>query len=425
MTRIVQLTTYPLKAPRHGGQLRCAAIRECYRSLGFEVETVAAIHGSDYRSSDQERNDIVLPADHSCFDPEFARFTDAQSGRLLATDPAIWRAFAALLERLRPDVIALEQPWLYPAVKRWLAERDDAIAPRLIYSSQNIEWRLKRDESGDPAARAEAQMREVARVEALEHEVVRAADLVVACTDEELAELRAMAGDNGGSRIYVTAHNAIAPFAAEPSRIEAVKRRYGLDRYPLFVGSAHPPNADGFWQMLAPSLAFLRPDERIVVAGGVAHYLRQHPVYAAWPAINEPRLAILGELERDDLVALLGGASLILLPITTGGGSNLKTAEAIYSGKPLLATPHALRGYGDAGRWPTLTVAATADAFRRCMRAVLDRPTPDEPANYESIREQVTWRRSLQSLAQAMLALTKVEPPQGGADAPSKIAGTS
>jgi hypothetical protein len=56
---------------------------------------------------------------------------------------------------------------------------------------------------------------------------------------------------------------------------------------------------------------------------------------------------------------------------------------------------------------------------------VLDRPTPDEPANYESIREQVTWRRSLQSLAQAMLALTKVEPPQGGADAPSKIAGTS
>jgi glycosyltransferase involved in cell wall biosynthesis len=409
MKRIVQLTTYPLKSPRHGGQLRCAAIRACYRELGFEVATIAAIHGTDYRPADLEADDLVLPADHAAFDPRLARFIDLQSGELIAGDDgATWRAFARTLDRLAPDVIALEQPWLYPAARRWIDARaaTGVAPPRLIYSSQNIEGKLKRDERAD-GARDALQADAVARVERLEREAVRHADLVVACTDEELVELRAM-DDAPQARAWVVAHNAIAPFEADPQRIAEVRRRLGIDRYALFVGSAHPPNADGFWRMLAPSLAFLRPDERIVVVGGVVNYLRQHPVYRAWPAIDEARLVTPGEIERDDLVALLGGAHVILLPITTGGGSNLKTAEAIYSGRPVLATPHALRGYGDAAHWPTVTVAATADAYRRSLRAMLDRDTEQLPANYPSIREEVTWRRSLAPLAQAVRSLARV-----------------
>jgi FkbM family methyltransferase len=407
MKRIVQLTTYPLKAPRHGGQLRCAAIRACYRDLGFEVETIAVLHGTDYPATDHERNDIVLRADSPFFDPAFPRLTDLQRGRFLVSDAQVWARFRALLDRLRPDAIQLEQPWLYPAVRRWLQERafDAQARPRLIYSSQNIEWKLKRDECTPDAADAQAYQREIANIEALEREVVRAADMVVACTDEELAELRAMAGagdSDASRRVYVTAHNAIAPFVADAERVTATRRRLGLGRYALFVGSAHPPNADGFWRMLAPSLALLRPDERIVVAGGVAHFLRSHPVYRAWPGINEPRLAVLGEIERADLDALLGGAAMVLLPITTGGGSNLKTAEAIHSGRPVLATPHALRGYGDAAHWPTITVAETPEAFRRVLRTLLDREAPPLPADYAQIRAEVTWGRSLAPLAVAV-----------------------
>ncbi|HEU4663268.1 MAG TPA: glycosyltransferase [Dokdonella sp.] len=406
MKRIVQLTTYPLKTPRHGGQLRCAAIRACYRDAGFEVATVAAIHGSDYRPADLERDDLVLPADHAAFDPRLARFVDLQSGELIAHDDGpIWRAFARTLDRLAPDAIAFEQPWLYPAARRWIDARVAAGAPppRLVYSSQNIEWKLKRDECAG-GTRDAMQADAVARVERLEREAVRHADLVVACTDEELAELRAM-DEAPQARAWVVAHNAIAPFEADPQRVADVRRRLGIDRYAVFVGSAHPPNADGFWRMLAPSLAFLRPDERIVVVGGVVNFLRAHPVYRAWPAIDEPRLVTPGEIERDDLVALIGGAHVILLPITTGGGSNLKTAEAIYSGRPVLATPHALRGYGDAARWPTITVAADADAFRRSLRAMLDRDTPGVPANHASIREIVTWQHSLVPLADAVRSL--------------------
>lgn len=408
MTHIVQLAPYPLKAPRHGGQLRCAAIRERYRQAGFEVTTIAVMHEDAYRA-EREAHDIALPAASTAWRGGLDRFSDLHGGDCLAADESAYSRFAQVLDRLQPQVIQLEQPWLYPAVRRWLDDRAGrgAMLPRLVYSSQNIEWRLKRDEMPADTGDAVSYLDEVRRVEALERAVVRAADLVVACTDEEIDELRDMADDGSTTRRFVVARNAIAPYAATPAQIDAVKRKHGLDRYPLFVGSAHPPNADGFWNMLAPSLAFLRPGERIVVAGGVGHILRQHRLYAAWSGINEPRLAILGEVERAELDALLLGAAVILLPITTGGGSNLKTAEAIYSGRPTLATPHALRGYGDAARWLTIAVADTPDAYRRALRAMLDAPHESVVSTGISVvRDVVTWRVTLEPLAEALRGLS-------------------
>lgn len=407
MTRIVQLTTYPLKVPRHGGQLRCAAIRERYRESGFEVTTIAVMHEDAYRAG-READDIALPAGAVSWRDGLDRFSDLHGGDCLAADASSYLRFAQALDRLQPQVVQLEQPWLYPAVRRWLDERvrHGVAPPRLVYSSHNIEWGLKRDEMPPATPDAAAYLDEVRRVEALERSVARAADLVIACTDEDLAELRAMADDGDCTRRFVVARNAIAPFSATPAQIDAVKRRHGLERYPLFVGSAHPPNADGFWSMLAPSLAFLRPGERIVVAGGVGHILREHRLYAAWSGINEPRLAVLGEVERAELDALLLGAAAILLPITTGGGSNLKTAEAIYSGRPALATPHALRGYGDAARWPTVGIAATPDEYRRALRAMLDAPSEAVPTIRPDAREAVTWRAALEPLADAIHRLS-------------------
>ena len=234
------------------------------------------MHEGAYRT-EREADDIALPADSTAWRPGLDRFADMHSGDCLAMEETAYARFAKALDRLQPQVIQLEQPWLYPPLHRWLDERKvlRATPARLVYSSQNIEWKLKRDEMPPDTLDRAAYLDEIRRVETLESAVVRAADLVIACTDEELTELRAMADDGNAHRRFVVARNAIAPFSATSEQIDAVKRKYGLDRYPLFVGSAHPPNADGFWSMLAPSLAFLRPGERIVAAGGVGHILRQ------------------------------------------------------------------------------------------------------------------------------------------------------
>lgn len=406
MMRIVQLTTYPLKSPRHGGQLRCAAIRDGYRRIGIDVETIAVMHEAQYRAGEREKNDIALPGASAFWNLEQPRFVDLQTGACLAGEDRAYQAFKHILDRAQVDAIQLEQPWLYPAAKRYVDERKarGEATPRIIYSSQNIEWKLKRDERGAHDAPNASHMIEVRKVEALELDVAMASDLIVACTDEEAQELKSMRnGSTDTPCAFVTASNAIAPFEADSARLASLKQRHGLDRYPIFVGSAHPPNADGFWRMLEPSLAFLRPDEKIVVAGGVGHILRDHPICRAWSGINEPRLLTLGEIDRADLSALLHGAAVILLPITTGGGSNLKTAEAIYTGNPVLATKHALRGYGDAAQWPTITIAETADAFRRRLRALLDNPALAVRGDaYRKIRERVTWDHALAPLIDAI-----------------------
>jgi len=137
--RIVQLTTYPLKAPRHGGQLRCAAIRECYRRIGIDVHTIAVMREDYYRSGEREANDIALPLANPAWKLDLPRFSDLQTGYCLLGDERAYAAFADQIDRIEPDAFQLEQPWLYPALERYLEERASERRPRIIYSSQNIE----------------------------------------------------------------------------------------------------------------------------------------------------------------------------------------------------------------------------------------------------------------------------------------------
>src|SRR6185503_21305679 len=100
------------------------------------------------------------------------------------------------------------------------------------------------------------------------------------------------------------------------------------------------------------SMAFLAPDERVVVAGGIADVLLHAPAYRLWERINASRLMLVGQQSEQDLAALIALASCIVLPITIGGGSNIKTAEAIFSGKPVVGTTLSLRGYERALELP-------------------------------------------------------------------------
>ena len=47
----------------------------------------------------------------------------------------------------------------------------------------------------------------------------------------------------------------------------------------------------------------------------------------------------------DDLTALYESADFVLLPIISGGGMKVKTAESLKFGKYLIGTPEAFEGY--------------------------------------------------------------------------------
>ena len=143
-------------------------------------------------------------------------------------------------------------------------------------------------------------------------------------------------------------------------------------RFALFVGSGHPPNADGFWTMFAPSLAFLAPDQCVIAVGGVGTLLPRHETFQRWDQINASRLRCAGMLEDESLAALLALAACVVLPIAGGGGSNIKTAEALINARLVIGTSASFRGYTGVDRLQGVHRADEPLQFRRLVKAALD-----------------------------------------------------
>ena len=64
---------------------------------------------------------------------------DLTNGEVLANDPQCFAAFEEFVEQTQPDVLMLEHPWLWPAVKKLPSSGRRPI----IYNSYNLEAELK------------------------------------------------------------------------------------------------------------------------------------------------------------------------------------------------------------------------------------------------------------------------------------------
>jgi FkbM family methyltransferase len=93
----------------------------------------------------------------------------------------------------------------------------------------------------------------------------------------------------------------------------------------------------------------------------------------------------------------------MMLPITYGGGSNLKTAEALLSGHPIIATSKALRGYEMFAAWPGVIIAETRDAFCTGMRRVLSGEALSPPQGDRL--DAIVWDQTLQPIVNLVRGL--------------------
>jgi glycosyltransferase involved in cell wall biosynthesis len=363
VTRIAQLTPYPTRQPRHGGQLRAHHAARALEAAGHVVERISVFSSTHYPpTGDEPAVDLAaMRPRHRWRDvPQVA---DMTLGDLAATDAACFAALSARLDAARAELVMLEEPWLWPGVRRWRAGLP--LPPPVIFNAYNIESRAKAKILADAGAPEAARI--VADVDALERDLAGAAAGVTATTAEDAAVLREWTAATvvvarNGTVARQTAHlHGILPAPLDPQR-----------RYVLFVGSAHPPNASGFLALALPALPVLRSTERIVVAGDVCTLLA--PVLAAGGPnfMLRDRLVLLGPVGDLALDCLLGNAAGILLPITYGGGSNLKTAEALISGLPVVGTSQAFRGFAEFADRPRVTIADTPDAFAAGIRRALE-----------------------------------------------------
>ncbi|NBQ87041.1 MAG: glycosyltransferase [Betaproteobacteria bacterium] len=414
--RVLVLSAYPIRHPHHGGQIRVREIVQAYRAANLDVRHASVFpdhHG--YRYPGIDAGDIALAlAPLKQWQGHAVPFIED----LASGDVAAQRV--DLLERIERDaagpiaMLHLEQPWLLPVVLALRAR--GRLGPwKLCFGSQNIEHRLREAmwrAAGIPPITV-AQL--VDAVRALEQQAVAAADLVAAVTESDRDALQAWV-PTGRNTPVVLAGNGIRPWHASPQRLQHWRERLAAQevdaRFALYVGSAHPPNVNGFGASFGASLAALPPGRSIVVAGGVGPAIEQTAWYRAHAGINASRMAVLGALADADLDALRSLAHAFIVPVTEGGGSNLKTAEALYSGCHVVATPTAMRGFESLLPWAGLHVAEPGAAFVQALRTALAQP-PRDPSAADARREQLTWAHQLAPLAQAVASLAV----QGGASA--------
>lgn len=221
------------------------------------------------------------------------------------------------------------------------------------------------------------------------------ADCVIACTQQDKAELKAL-----GARSVIVCANGVERISKKKP-VDAILAKLLCSRsYAIFVGSAHAPNAIGFWEMLSSSFAYLKPDQIIVVVGSVSYILHQYAPKDSplMQHINEEKLKLLGEVSDEVLGTLLEGASVILLPITMGGGSNLKSAEAIVANRPTVATTTAVRGFEFAHELSNfMIVDQQKDFIKAIQQAFLLTPSALSKEE-QKMRSRLYWGLTLAPL---------------------------
>src|SRR5690606_18914632 len=237
---ILVLCTYPVGTPRHGGQLRVKSIIDVYRQAGHTVR-VAGVLGSEVY--EKERGFVPFPGHRE--------LTSILPHPFLMEDFAIGQLFTksvdhyVQLERnidVTPDVIHVEQPWLFAFAQKFVAGR--APQAKIVYSSHNVEWRLKAQILKASVNNDDIQ-RYVELVRAIELEAIDGAQAITCVSEFDATWLREQT-----SRPVFVFPNGVAPWHATDSGIDEAKRVSKGLKYALYCASAHPPNVTGFFSML-------------------------------------------------------------------------------------------------------------------------------------------------------------------------------
>jgi hypothetical protein len=393
---ILVFCTYPISEPRHGGQLRVKNIVETYRSLGHAVELVGVLGSEQYPWEDGFLPFPDKDALKSVLNNNFL-MEDYVIGQLMANDNFYYNKLSNLI-KIKPDLIHVEQPWLYNFVSRYLKEKK--IKTKILYGSQNTEWKLKKTIASTYLEKSTASQYSDL-VKEIELDAINGADTIACVSEEDVLWVKSQVKKN-----IILAPNGVTDWNtsdAGQTEASAITLNY---QYALYCASAHPPNMTGFFDIFGNGFGSLKPDEKLVIAGGagwaIAGDIRVHQS----PKLAE-KVINAGFVSQPCLEGLLDNAQCIVLPLTQGGGTNLKTAEALWSKKHIVATSIAMRGFEEFKDSPGVHVADDPSDFKRKLRFVMAEPKLNLSINEINKRRKVIWSSCLEPLVQHIKNIQK------------------
>jgi glycosyltransferase involved in cell wall biosynthesis len=398
-TSILMLANYPIAEPRHGGQLRTYHINEEYKKAGINVQLMSFFHEGGYQC--YRNSDIPLPGTLSVIinkDFDYAVY-DYLSALHVAQDPVVYGKLAAQIANGNYDYVQLEQPYFWPVVKKILAAQGrDWKGPRVIYSSQNIEFEMKEEVLRKIKAPQDYIDTITKSIREIEIDLVRNADLTFAVSQQDKIKLQEL-----GQRADIhLLPNGVGKLAVNSQTVDGWRPILPKEPFATYISSAHLPNAVGFFSLFGNSLAFLPPDRKIIVAGGVCTLIERSEEFNRWSSINRSRSILLGSIDDIGVAALRKFTHVFTLPITTGGGSNIKTAEALVSGAYVLSTSMAFRGFEEFADEPGVYIEDDPKKFRSRMVTILNQTPNSISDESRNKREKLLWEHTLKDISKVV-----------------------
>lgn len=396
---LLVLSTYPIQKPRHGGQLRSAALMVEYNKVFSKVVRTAVFNSSVYTKKECGKNDIPSPSELTSLIVETPELEAWHLGESPVNSPEVKARLTSLLEELKPDAIVFEQAYMYLGMQKLL--RDLGLKTPLIYSSHNVEA----DMMNEIFTTLNKQLQFSAQLEQLEtaeKNLAQSAVGTIAVSDNDAQKFQTWGAENllvQGNGTSLQTHSLLKQL-----RVRRIMKKLNITSYALLVASSHRPNVDGFIDMLGTRLGYIPENSMIFIAGDLGRAL--HPAVAAddpqWNHLFWNRVFNWDRVSPATLSALISESTCIILPITSGGGSNLKTAEAINSGKPVIATTTAMRGFEVFGSLEKIAVVENRSTFRSELSQLLS-----NKAKYEKSPESdhLLWSNQLRELSSWMMRI--------------------
>lgn len=356
-TNVAVLDMQPIDPPVGGGRLRLLGL---YHNLGDGVscQYIGSYDwpGEQYRrhqlSPCLEEIDVPLSTDHhaaahalsaqvdgkTVIDISFGRLGHLSEDYLTVARDAIRAA----------DVVVFSHPWVYPLVR-------DMLSPSqvVIYDSQNVEGYLRAQLLNEGKPQEAGLLQGVVQDE---YDVGRRADLILACSQEDLLRFNRIY-EFPTDKVRVIPNGVMAFSNPQPTPAEKhlIRTRLGLAKDQLvaiFIGSAYGPNLEAA-RFIIDSLANALPDVYFVIAGGVGAKL----------STRKCNVKVTGGLDEDEKYQWLCVSDIAVNPMFSGSGTNIKMFDFMACRLPSVTTAVGARGIDQAGRKAMLVVEENTKAF--------------------------------------------------------------
>ena len=370
MTDVLVVATQAIWPPTQGGQIRVAGLVEALAhhvqvTVAYPKEPVAGVAPVPVLELPQAVRDNGSLRHFLSMRPRLGNAALGRRGE---------RAVRAAVEQLRPHTVLFTHSYLAAAMRAELGAQ-------VIIDFANLEVQRMRS----LAQRGSAVNRLSARFESLKADVweprtARRADLCIGLSQVESDQLRAW-----------TPNVVTVPNGRPPS---AYVRSPQAGPVGFLASADYAPNADAArWLMheVWPRVTSLLPSAELRIAGRASDRVLRDE---ALPTGVE----VVGEVTSPQ--AFVQECSLMLAPVNSGAGQQLKVIEAVASGRCLVATSFSAASV-PATLARLVTVADDAQGFAQAVAVALQSPESrwaEEAAAVRALSLVPTWAEAVRPL---------------------------